>query len=89
MANGLSISGAFLAALVPLVVIEVGLWIWALVDLVRRDRVRGGSKLLWVVIIILFEVVGPIVYLAWGRNAEPPRDPGRGDVIDPWERGRQ
>jgi hypothetical protein len=69
--------------------IEVGLCVWALVDLVRHDRVRGGSKLLWAVIIILFEVVGPIVYLAWGRNAEPPRDPGRGDVTDPWERGRR
>ena len=89
MANGLGITGAVLAALVPLVVIEVGLWIWALIDLVRRDRVRGGSKLLWVVMIILFEVVGPIVYLAWGRNAEPPRDPGRGDVTDPWGRERQ
>ena len=89
MANGLGISGAVIAALVPLVVIEVGLWIWALVDLVRRDRFRGGSKLLWVLIIILFGVVGPIVYLAWGRNAEPPQDPGRGDVTDPWERGRR
>jgi Phospholipase_D-nuclease N-terminal len=87
--NSLSISGAVLAALVPLVVIEVGLWIWALVDLVRRDRVRGGSKLLWAVVILLLEVVGPIVYLAWGRNAEPPQDPGRGDVTDPWERGRR
>ncbi|MBN2026956.1 MAG: PLDc N-terminal domain-containing protein [Actinobacteria bacterium] len=41
--------------------------VYALVDVARRERVRYGSKLLWVVVIVLINIIGPIIYLAWGR----------------------
>ena len=60
------------AVLVPLVAIELGLTVWAFVDLLRRpaDAVRGGGKLIWVLVILLLSVVGPIVYLVAGRKGE-------------------
>jgi hypothetical protein len=44
----------------------------ALVDLVKRKNVRGGNKLVWVLLIIFINIIGPIVYLVGGRGEEPP-----------------
>ena len=65
--GGLSV-GEWIAILLPLVAIELGLIIWALVDLSRRHTVRGGSRFVWLLVILFFNGLGPIVYLAWGRN---------------------
>ncbi len=54
--------------LVPLVVIELGLMVYALVDLARRDVVKGGRKWPWVLVIVVFNFIGPIVYLFIGRE---------------------
>ncbi|OFW58041.1 MAG: hypothetical protein A2W01_07770 [Candidatus Solincola sediminis] len=56
--------------LIPLVVIELGLMIIALVDLTRRTSVRGGNKIVWALVILLISLIGPIVYLLWGREPE-------------------
>ncbi|HEX7222524.1 MAG TPA: PLD nuclease N-terminal domain-containing protein [Candidatus Limnocylindrales bacterium] len=58
-----------IALLVPIVVIQLGLMIAALLDLEREDRrVRGGSKVVWALIIVLVNVVGPILYFVAGRE---------------------
>lgn len=65
--GGLS-SGELIAILLPLLIIELGLIVWALKDLARRQTVKGGSRLLWLLVILCFNTIGPIAYLAWGRN---------------------
>jgi hypothetical protein len=58
-----------LALLAPIVIIQIGLIIVALHDLEQEDRhVRGGSKLIWVLVIVFVNVIGPIVYLVAGRD---------------------
>ena len=58
-----------LALLAPIIVIQVGLMIAALVDLERDERhVRGGNKVVWALVIILVNVVGPILYFVAGRE---------------------
>ncbi len=60
-----------LPIIVPLLVIQVGLVIWALYDLSRPERrVRGDSKLLWAGAIILLDLLGPIVYFFYGRRED-------------------
>ena len=55
----------------PIVIVELVLIVIALRDLLRSERkVRGGSKLMWGVIIIFFNLIGPILYLAVGREEE-------------------
>jgi hypothetical protein len=56
-----------LPLLIPLLALQLGLMAFALYDLVRRERVRGGSKLLWGVVIVLFGILGPVVYFVVGR----------------------
>ncbi len=53
--------------LVPLIVVQLGLMIYCLVDISRRERVKG-PKWLWTIIIIFGELIGPVVYLIAGRE---------------------
>ena len=58
-----------IALLIPIIVIQLGLMIAALVDLERDERrVRGGSKLVWAVVIVFVNIFGPILYFIAGRE---------------------
>ena len=57
----------YLPFLIPVILLQVGLMVFALVDLVRRERTRG-PKWLWAIIIVLGELLGPILYLLIGRE---------------------
>lgn len=59
-----------IALIIPLVLIELGLMAFALYDLVKRDKVRGGSKILWGLVIVVFGIIGPIIYLVFGRGED-------------------
>ncbi|HEY91994.1 MAG TPA: PLDc_N domain-containing protein [Dehalococcoidia bacterium] len=54
--------------LIPIGIIEFGLLAFALFDLVRREVVKGGKKWPWALVIVLFGIIGPIVYLLIGRE---------------------
>ena len=55
--------------LLPLVLIELGLVVFSLVDLFKPERrVVGNNKLVWALIIVLVGTIGPIVYLLAGRK---------------------
>jgi hypothetical protein len=56
--------------IIPLVLIQLGLMIFALRDLIKRQKVKGGNKVIWALIIVLGELIGPIVYLIFGREDE-------------------
>ncbi|MFL5717714.1 MAG: PLD nuclease N-terminal domain-containing protein [Chloroflexota bacterium] len=57
--------------LTPIIVIEIGLIIYALRDLLRPERtVRGESKLMWGLVIVFISLLGPILYLTVGRQEE-------------------
>ena len=62
---------AVLLLVLPIVIIELGLLVVALRDLLRPERrVRGESKLMWGLIIVFVGMLGPIVYLTIGREEE-------------------
>lgn len=54
----------------PIVLISFGLQLWALLDLARRDKekTRGRSKTLWVVLILASSPIGSVAYLLFGRQ---------------------
>jgi hypothetical protein len=59
----------YIPYILPILVLQLGLMVFSLVDLARREKVRG-PKWLWVVIIVFGELVGPVVYLLVGRVEE-------------------
>lgn len=62
-------TGQLLSLLIPLIILELLLVVFALIDLLRREpqRVRG-SKLVWALIILLIGTIGPICYFVIGRK---------------------
>ena len=57
----------WLPLLVPIVFLQLGLMIFALVDLVRREKTKG-PKWTWALVIVLISFIGPIMYLMIGRE---------------------
>jgi hypothetical protein len=55
--------------LIPILILELGLIIAALVDLSRREHTRG-PKWMWVLIILFVSTIGPIIYFLAGRDRE-------------------
>ena len=77
LATSLSaISPPVLAVLGAVGLIQIGLDVFALIDLYRRPaaQVAIGNKWIWVAIILLVNILGPILYLAIGRRPPPAAD---------------
>ena len=66
--DGLQTLFKYLPFLVPIIVIQFGLMVYALLDLAHRERVKHLPKWLWLLIILLGELVGPLIYLVVGRE---------------------
>ena len=65
----IQLSISLLLILLPLVVIELGLVVFSLVDLFKPERrVIGDNKLVWALVIVVVATIGPIVYLLAGRK---------------------
>ena len=60
----------YLPFLIPLVIIEWALAITALVHVVRHPNYRFGSKVFWILIVLLIQIIGPVVYFVFGRGEE-------------------
>lgn len=61
----------YLPLLVPIMLIEMGLLIFALLDLLKRPEEQlKGSKTMWLLIVVLVNIIGPIIYFALGRKDE-------------------
>lgn len=49
-------------------VLPLLLFIWALVDLIKRPFPDGAAKPLWFLLVFLVPCLGPIIYLIAGRK---------------------
>ncbi len=52
----------------PVIALQLFLMVWALIDLERRPAVRGGNKIVWAVIVVFINIIGPILYFLVGRE---------------------
>jgi uncharacterized membrane protein YGL010W len=59
----------YLPLLLPLVVAELALFVWALVHVLTHKSYKHGNRILWLVVIILMmNFVGPILYFILGKE---------------------
>lgn len=71
---------------VVFIVAGLGLWIWALVDAIgvpNDSDYQSGTKLVWVLVIVLAGFIGAIVYFAVGRPDKGQRSSARPPVAQP------
>ena len=53
---------------------QLVLFVLALIGCLSADRVRALPRALWVLVILLVPLAGPISYFVWGRPVAPPRE---------------
>jgi hypothetical protein len=53
--------------LIPILLLQIGLMVIALRDLIGRER-TNGPKWVWALVILFFNIIGPILYLVIGRE---------------------
>lgn len=51
-----------------LIVIFIGIYLFAFINLIRYKYVNVKTKIIWLLIIILVPILGPIIYLVVGKN---------------------
>jgi len=56
--------------LIPLIIAEVVLGITALIHVLRHPHYRFGNKIMWVLIVICIQIIGPILYFTIGKGEE-------------------
>ncbi|HEU0028926.1 MAG TPA: PLDc N-terminal domain-containing protein [Ktedonobacterales bacterium] len=60
-----------IAAIFPLVLIDLAMVIYSIYDLYKPERrVRGDNKLIWLLVILLVSTLGWVAYLIAGREEE-------------------
>lgn len=65
----LAVSGVFEGVVLGLLIlIQVSLWIWAILHLIKNASLDNWSKVVWVIVIMCFPLLGPIIYLLFGKK---------------------
>ena len=70
----------YLPVIIPLAIIEFGLMIAALIHAISHPKYKVGNRIVWVIVIVVINIIGPVLYFALGRGAEDgEEDDGEGD----------
>ncbi|GCF92458.1 hypothetical protein NRIC_03490 [Enterococcus florum] len=57
-----------LPLLLPLILLELVLLLTSLVHVLKHPHYRFGNRLMWVLIVVILQIVGPIFYFGFGRG---------------------
>lgn len=58
----------YIPFLIPIAIIEIGLALAAVIHILKHRSFRFGNTALWLVIVIVFGIIGPILYFTFGRG---------------------
>ena len=58
----------FLPFLIPLVLINLGLLAFVLIDIIKKKKTKTLSPVIWLIIALLIDMVGPVLYIIFGRS---------------------
>lgn len=57
-----------LPLLVPVLLIDITLAVTAVRHVLRHPRYRFGNKIMWLVIVVVLLLFGPIIYFVFGKG---------------------
>jgi hypothetical protein len=57
-----------------LAAVQLVLFVLGLISSLSADRVRNAPRFVWVLVIVLIPLLGPIAYFLWGRPIPPPTE---------------
>ncbi len=56
--------------LLPLLALQLGLMLAAVIHILRHKTYRTGNRTMWLLLAILVNIIGPILYFTLGRGDE-------------------
>lgn len=65
--NNVDLLIEYLPFLIPLIILEVVLAITALIHVLKHPNYRFGNKIMWVIIVLFVQIIGPVLYFTIGR----------------------
>ncbi len=54
----------------PVVILEFALAIAALIHVLRHPHYRFGNKVIWILVVLFIQIIGPIFYFMFGRGED-------------------
>lgn len=57
-----------LITLLPLIILQFGLMIAALVHIFKHENYKIGNRIIWIFVVVLLNFIGPILYFTIGRE---------------------
>lgn len=60
----------YLPFFIPLIFAELILAFSALIHILKHPNYRFGSRAMWIPIVLLIQIIGPIAYFVFGRGEE-------------------
>ena len=64
----------YLPFIIPLGIIQLGLMTAALIHIFKHKKYRMGNRVLWVLISVFVNTIGPVLYFCLGRASEEDED---------------
>ncbi len=61
---------AYLPLLIPVFLVQLILMLVALIHLLRNKKVKIFNVPIWIVVILVVNIIGPVLYLIFGRVDE-------------------
>jgi RsiW-degrading membrane proteinase PrsW (M82 family) len=71
-----AVSVVFMIVLAAIALALIVLWVAAIVSVLRSNRLTGGGKTLWIVVILAFPFLGSLAWFIFGRDAQLVKSPG-------------
>ncbi len=58
----------YLPFFIPLIIIQIGLAVAALIHIFKHPNYRFGNRVLWIIIVLFVNILGPVLYFIIGRG---------------------
>lgn len=58
----------YIPFLIPIIILDLVFRLSALIHVLRHPCYRFGNRIVWVCIVLLFTIIGPILYFSVGRG---------------------
>ena len=68
--NNFSFLKENLPIFLPLIILELLLMITAVRHVLKHPHYRFGNKAIWLFIVIVIQIIGPVFYFAFGRGED-------------------
>ncbi|ARF14414.1 MULTISPECIES: PLDc N-terminal domain-containing protein [Sporosarcina] len=68
MNNDMALFMEYLPFLIPLIILQLGLAIFSAIHVIRHPHYRFGNQVMWLLIVLLIQFIGPLIYFVFGRG---------------------